>query len=152
MSAIVRQCTVEELEREANFTTLISEYSEYAIKGMPRPVVKMEMYKLLEATGNQHLFGAFFGDILIGFMAVLISAIPHYGVLGAFSESLFVAKKYRKTGAGAQLINMAEELAKDKGAPGLLISAPLGGALSSVLPRRGYSATHSIFFKGFCDA
>ena len=38
------------------------------------------------------------------------------------------------------------------GCPGLLVSAPAGGVLAKVLPRRGYAETNRVFFKELNDA
>ncbi len=39
--------------------------------------------------------------------------------------------------------------ARELGTPGLLVSAPMGGSLAEVLPRRGFAETNRVFFKGF---
>lgn len=147
MAVIIKKCTVAEIESASNFPALINEYAEYAIKGMPHPSIKMEMYRVLEAAGMQHVYGAFWEEKLVGFVSVLLSVIPHYGIVGAFSESLFVAQQYRKTGAGLKLIQMAESISREFESPGLLISAPTGGVLAKVLPEVGYDATHTLFFR-----
>lgn len=152
MSVIVKQCTVAEIESASNFPALINEYSEYAIEGMPEPLVKMETYRVLERAGLQFVFGAFLGNTLVGFMSVLVSCIPHYGIIGTYSESLFVAKEHRKTGAGLKLIHAAESMAKNAGAPGLIISAPTHGILAEVLPEIGYTDTHHLFFRRLDNA
>lgn len=152
MSMIVKQCSVSEIECAPNFSALLEEYASYAIEGMPHPSVKMETYKILEKTGTQYSIGAFLDGRLTGFMSILLSVIPHYGIIGAFSESLFVAMEYRKFGAGLKLIRAGEKIARDKGAPGLIISAPVGGALAEVLPEIGYSDTHILFFRKLGNA
>lgn len=147
MSVIIRQCTVAEIEAAPNFSNLLDEYATYAIPGMPSPAVKMEHYRLLEKSGVQTSFGAFLGTTLVGFINVLVSVSPHYGITGAYSESLFVAKEYRKLGAGLRLIRAAEAVVKEKGAPGLIISAPAGSPLTDILPEIDYRQTHILFFK-----
>jgi GNAT superfamily N-acetyltransferase len=76
---------------------------------------------------------------------VLKPVIPHYGVAIAVTESFFVGKEYRKSGAGLKLLRAAE--AHAEGAPGLLVSAPVGGTLAEVLPHLGYRETNRVFFK-----
>ena len=110
------------------------------------------MYYQLESAGVLQSFGAFLNDAPIGFITVLSTIMPHYGVCLSVSESFFVLKDFRKTGAGLRLLRMAEERAKSVGAPGLLVSAPFGGVLAGVLPHVGYAPSNTVFFKGFRDA
>lgn len=110
------------------------------------------MYGVLEKSGVFHTIGAFLADKLIGFVTVLVSIAPHVGVFMAVTESLFVAKEHRKTGAGLKLIRQAEACAVERGAPCLLISAPLGGNLAEVLPHVGYTETNRIFFRKLVNA
>lgn len=146
----VRQCSADEvLGAEA----LLKEYAtELVVDGAPAFSAKTEIYHTLEASGLFHTIGAFLGDKLVGFVTVLVSVAPHVGVLMAVTESLFVAKAHRKTGAGLKLIRQAEACAIEKGAPCLLISAPFGGVLAEVLPRIGYVETNRIFFRDLAHA
>jgi len=91
--------------------------------------------------------GAFLGDKLVGFVAVLTPIVPHYGVVIAVTESLFVGKVYRRTGAGLKLLRAAEMHSIDAGSPMLTVSAPSGGVLAEVLPRLGYRETNRSFVK-----
>jgi GNAT superfamily N-acetyltransferase len=152
MSVIVRHCTVAEILQAPNIDQIAAEYaSESSIKGMPHPVGKMEMYHQLEAVGALSAFGAFVDDLPVGFITVLSTIMPHYSVYLTVSESFFVLKAHRKTGAGLRLLRMAEDRAREVGAPGLLVSAPYGGVLADVLPGVGYTPSNTVFFKGFRD-
>ena len=106
------------------------------------------MYKILEDSGALCCFGAYQGETMIGFITVLTHVMPHYGALIATTESFFVAKAYRKTGAGTLLRQTVERHAQGRGAAGVLICAPYGGQLAKVLPRAGYRQTNQVFFKG----
>ncbi len=153
MSLIVRRCTVAEVEQNANFPSLAKEYAaESAIHGLPAPTEKIAAYHHIEKSGYFQCYGAFISDKLVGFIAVLMPIIPHYGVAITVSESLFVAKEYRKRGAGIKLLRAAETHAKDAGSPGLMVSAPVGGRLADVLPGLGYKETNRVFFRELADA
>lgn len=144
----VRKCTISELENNPNFAGLVGEYAvESAISGLPHPSGKMVLYKVLETSGVLYASAAYFDARLIGFLVVLSSVNPHYGVCLSTTESLFVGREYRKTGAGLKLIRDAERVSREVGSPGLLISAPMGGDLAEVLPRIGYEETNRTFFK-----
>jgi GNAT superfamily N-acetyltransferase len=153
MSVAVRRCGIAEIECNANFPALASEYAaEAAIHGLPPPDEKIASYRLIEASGYFQGYGAFLGDLLIGFIAVLTPIIPHYGIAVTVTESFFVGAAFRKTGAGLKLLRAAERHARDAGSPGLLISAPSTGRLARVLPRLGYRETNRVFFREIVHA
>jgi len=152
MSLIIRKCTISELENASNIHELLEEYAvESSIKGLPHPFAKVDTYKHLESIGAIDVTAAFFEYLLIGYIIVLAPVLPHYSVKVAVGESFFVAKEYRKTGAGLKLLREAERYASDAGALGILISTPFGGDLAEVLPRVGYDETNRVFFKAIAD-
>lgn len=150
MPLSIKECTIAELLAAPNSAAILEAYAaECAIEGLPKPVAKLDMYKVLQESGGLRVIGAFIGDILAGYITILASIMPHYGIVIAVTESFFVAPAYRRTGAGLMLLNEAEAYAKSVGCPGLLVSAPFGGNLAEVLPHRGYEETNRVFFKGF---
>lgn len=153
MGIEIKNYSIEELYNAVNVSELFNEYEqESAIKGLPRISAKKETYLNLEKSGTLHIIGAFLDNVLIGFVTIISPIMPHYDALVSVAESLFVAKKYRKSGAGLKLQKAAEEHANSLGSPGLLFSAPYGGVLAEVLPRRGYKETNRVFFKKFNEA
>jgi GNAT superfamily N-acetyltransferase len=150
---IIRHCTVAEILQAPNIERITEEYAaESAIKGLPHPIAKMEMYYALETAGALYVIGAFVDGRPIGFISVLSTIMPHYSVCLSVSESFFVLKCARGSGAGLKLLRAAEARAREVGSPGLLVSAPHGGALAEVLPHVGYRPSNAVFFKGFADA
>lgn len=144
----IRPCTVSEIQSSEQFNDLLAEYAaESAISGMPPPSAKMDMYRGLEQSGAIVIFGAFVAEQLVGFLVVLAPLLPHYGRTVATAESFFVAKEYRSSGAGLELLRQAEKHADNIGSPALLVSAPAGGVLEKVLPRVGYEHSNTVFFK-----
>src|SRR5690606_9497097 len=79
------------------------------------------------------MFGARVDGVLVGFIVLLTSMNPHYSVVLGAVESFFVAAAHRKSGAGVKLLREARRAAKDRGAVGLLVSAPFGAELSVLL-------------------
>jgi GNAT superfamily N-acetyltransferase len=145
---VIRNCTIQEISESSNIDELLNEYAaESAIKDLPHPNAKVKSYQSLEKAGAIHAFGAFLDNTLVGFITVLSPVLPHYDLRIAVAESFFVAKAYRKTGAGLRLLRAAEVHSADIGASGLLVSAPTGGNLAEVLPHVGYSDTNRVFFK-----
>ncbi len=144
----VRKCAFAEIEGHPDFPALHQAYgAECALHGLPPPTEKGAAYRLLDGSAAFQIYGAFRSERLIGFVALLTPVLPHYGVAIAVAESLFVAPEQRKTGAGLQLLHAAETHARALGSPGLLVSAPTGGPLGKVLPRRGYRETNRVFLK-----
>jgi GNAT superfamily N-acetyltransferase len=104
---------------------------------------------MLEQVGTAHTIGAFREDDLVGFIIVLVAVLPHFGRRVASTESFFVAQSERKSGAGLQLLREAERLARELGAVGFFVSAPIGSRLASVMPRARYREASTIFFRSF---
>ena len=147
-SISIRDCSVADIEAAPNLPELLSEYgAEAAIDGLGQPEAQLDTYHLMETLGVLHIVGAFKGDTLIGFLIMVVSTLPHYGVRIASTESFFVASAYRKTGAGLKLLHAAEDLAADMNASGFFVSAGIRSRLEQIMPAIGYRETNRIFFK-----
>ena len=145
--------TVAELFNSPNWDELLEEYeSEAAVRGTPPISAKIGTYRSLEQHGVLYPFAAHRDHLLIGFITVLAAPLPHYDRVFAVSESFFVAKAHRMSGAGLKLLHLAEMRARELGSPGLFVSAPFEGDLYKVLPRLDYQETNRVFFKAFYDA
>lgn len=149
MSITVKTCTVDTMENDRCFTALINGYAEESVipeLGKANP--QLGMYRKLESAGVLTVIAAYREEILQGFIAFVVLPSPHQGATIATVQSFYVHPEYRKQGAGLKLLREAERIAKEKGAIGVFVSAPLGGKLASVLPRKGYRPTNLSFFKG----
>lgn len=152
MGLHIRRVTIAEMEAQPHIYTMLEEYAaESAIKGLPHPAAKASTYKNLEAIGTLVSFGAFDEERLIGYINVMLPVLPHFDQMIAVSESFFVLKEFRKTGAGLKLLRIAETFSFEKGSPGFLVSAPLFGDLCDVLPSVGYVPTSCVFFKNLAS-
>ena len=139
----IRPCTVSDIYESG----IASDYFEYAIDGMATPEVQWSRYEALAAGSMLYPIGAFMDGKLIGFVFVLLTTSLHYGVPIASTESFFVLREYRNTGAGLQLLGAAENLAREHGASGVMVMAPEGKELVQILPQFGYKDTHRLFLK-----
>lgn len=149
---MIQICTISDLESQPHIHEMLDEYAqESAIHGLPHPKVNIETYRALEKVGAIHILGAFLEEKLIGFFVVLSPVLPHFGVKVAVAESFFVSKEHRKTGAGLKLLKAAEAYAMAVGSCGLLVSAPMNGILSEILPNVGYNETSRVFFRSFTN-
>lgn len=144
----IEPTTAASLFADPDWNALAAEYAaECRIEGLPPASGRFETYAALEGMGVLHSFAARVDGRLAGFVAMLANKAPHYDVVICVTESFFVAGAQRKTGAGLRLLAAAEDKARELGSPGLLVSAPFGGRLFEVLPRRGYVEANRVFFK-----
>jgi len=141
--------TFDALSAYPEFQGLVDEYvAEAAFTGLPAPNHQPDIYRNLEAAGVLQILASFEGIHLTGFLGLLVTVMPHYGVRLGTTESFFVASRYRKTGAGLKLLREAEKVAQGMGAVGLMVSSPMGGRLAEVLAGSdGYSEINRIFFR-----
>ena len=145
----IRQITIDDLRFAPGVDALLREYAqECGIAGLPKPKAEWLTYARLEHHGALHVIGSYLDGILVGFCHVLVSLNPHYSALLAVTESLFVATAHRGTGAGLALLGEAGSIARQRGAVGLLVSAPTGGSLAAVLERsKGFRETNRAFLQ-----
>lgn len=144
----VRKVTVAEVAAAANLQALFDDYAaEAKNKDLPAHRPNIAAYAGMEKAGLMHVFAAYHGEALVGFLTLLVTVMPHYGIPMATTESFFVAGDYRKGGTGQKLLDSAEAYAKLIGANAMFVSAPVGGRLSEALPMMGYRETNRIFFR-----
>ena len=146
--AEIKRITFEGLSTRPEFDSLVSEYAdECQISGLPRCKYDGSTYYLLENLNVIHFAAAFVNGVLVGFSSLIVTKMPHYSQILAVTESIFVSKEHRGSGAGMMLIREMEFIARDGGAIGILVSAPKGGRLNALMPNIGYSHTNEVFFK-----
>jgi len=144
----IKRATVSDLFACPEITELLQEYADQSSNTeLPPANPQQEIYMRMEEAGFFHVIAAFRGRELIGFAAVVVAVLPHYGVPVATMESIFVRNRHRHYGAGIKLVREAENLAREQGAKGLLVTAPAGGRLSLVMPKIGYRKTNTVFFR-----
>jgi GNAT superfamily N-acetyltransferase len=149
---VIRECSPDELANASNFDGLCAEYAaESGIAEFGEHKVDLAMYRAIEATGIGCCIGAWRGDELVGFVALTLTLMPHYSQIVGSVVSHFVASSARKGGTGTRIRQFAERIAAERGAVGMMLSAPLGSRLDAILPRSGYRATHHLYFKGFAQ-
>lgn len=150
----IRSCTVDDAFDSPVFAALCDEYRHESSRN-PNPAGALpdrEGYTRLVAAGLLYPLGVFAGETLVGFCAVIVSPVLHFGgVVMASTETLFIAKAHRSGCAGLKLLRAAESVAAQVGASGLYVSAPTGGRLERLLPRVGYHETNRVFFRSVKD-
>lgn len=147
-STVIRLSKVADILAAPGFDALVAEYIEECATYGVTPTPQWNHYHALEAAGVLHVIGAFKGERLVGFLALLVNRVPHYPAPIGVSESFFVSKD--APGAGLKLRREAENIARSLGAQGMCISVPIGGrAERFMVASRGYASIHRVFFKGF---
>jgi GNAT superfamily N-acetyltransferase len=150
MAPVIRECSADEIANALNFHALCAEYAaESGISELGSANVDIPMYRSMEAAGMGCCIGAWQGDDLVGFGVVTLSILPHFSKRIGCLISFFVATSARKRGAGTRIRQTAERIAKERGAVGMMISAPIDSRLDMILPRSRYRATNRLYFRSF---
>lgn len=146
MSINVVRCEVDDLINSEGLDKVLAAYAdECAYADLPKPSPHFDTYRLLEASGNMQAIGAWDDETLVGFAIVVCYISPHYGRVLAVTESMFMLEPHRS----GRLVKAVEKVAQDRGAVGLLISAPAEGDLDQALtqPRHGYRKVAHAYLK-----
>lgn len=144
----VSQCSVAEIFDDERFEELIAEYAaESKAEEAPDYDPDRDLYERLEKMGVLHTVKVVYRGKMIGFALVLVNQVPHYKALLATTESVFVEKAMRWTGAGLALIRSAEKIAKLHGCKALFVSAPTGGSINKLMPNIKYRECHKVYTK-----
>lgn len=126
---------------------LLAEYAaECAVPGLPPINPCWAMYEVLESSGGYQVFAAYIDGKMAGFSGILATINPHYSVMMATVESLFVGGGYRDGVAPARLMRTIEAHAAARRCTAILYSALAGSFLEKALGKR-YARTNSVFCK-----
>lgn len=148
MPVVIRECPADELATASNFDALCTAYAaESGIPELGTANVDIPMYRSMEAVGMGCCIGAWDGNELVGFGVLTLSVLPHFSKRIGCLISFFVASGARKGGTGTRIRHLAEAIATERGAVGMMISAPSESRLDVILPRIGYRATNRLYFK-----
>ncbi|MGN6580171.1 MAG: GNAT family N-acetyltransferase [Bordetella sp.] len=148
---LVRQTSVAELACEPNLYDLVKAYAAESGKSVHgEAVLDIAAYQRMQDAGLSRTIGAWRNGSLIGFLIVMVTPVPHWGgQVVASTESYFVLQGERHGGVGLKLRQLAEQLAREAGARGLYLSAPVGSRLDKVMQRSGYRPSNMNYFKEF---
>lgn len=126
---------------------LLEEYAkECAQPELGETCPQPSIYEAMEKSEALRVFGVFHGDRLIGFAALLLYVLPHYGKKITTTESIFVAAAERNTGAGTKLLQFIEHYAEQNDCAAVLYTAPAGSQFSRVLAAQSrYRHSNNVF-------
>lgn len=145
MAIRISRIPFAELESDPDFPALVEGYTrECAIPEFTPGEVQVDTYLAMEAHGALHVWAVRHETRLVGFLLILAHKLPHFGVLTAIVESIYVHPDHRGD-SGITLVNQAKAFALEIHARGLLMSAPVGGQLAKLLPLLGFRHTNETF-------
>lgn len=144
---MIRPVSYAEILEAPNAKALLDEYAqECSIPLIGEACPQADMYSAMEATGMFQAFGVFDEERLIGFAALLIYVLPHYGRKIATVESLFLSKAHRSAQGGSALMETIESYAKEQGCVAILYNARAESQLERLLTLlKPYERTNSVF-------
>ena len=128
---------------------LLDEYAaECAQPELGETCPQPALYEVMEKSDTLRVFGVFEGEKLIGFAALLLYVLPHYGKKVATTESIFISAEKRSTGAGAKLLQFIERYAEQNGCKAVLYTAPTHSQFSRVLEAQDrYRHSNNVFIR-----
>lgn len=146
---IVRLSNIAEIEHAPNAQAFHDAYAaESRMPEIGEPCAQFDIYRAMEARGALHIIAAFDEAQLAGMIFLLISRLPHYGIVTSVVESFFVPVPYRKKGVGLQLLALAEEHSAELGAKAMLVSAPTNSVLSTLLSKsKNYRPSNDVYVR-----
>jgi GNAT superfamily N-acetyltransferase len=142
---MIRKVSYSKLFMDDAFPEIVEQYGrECSALGTPNP--DPLLYAMLENSGGFQAFGVYDGDKLIGFGAVLVYVLPHFGRKIAASESVFILKENRKSWLGIDLLEEMKNHARSNGCEKFIYSAPVGSRFDQML-RTLYPHTNNIYIE-----
>ena len=146
----VRRVTPDEVASSPEFERLTRQYfDECGNKAYDGPMPTIDQYRDLHKSGALHVSGLFDGSALVGFVCVLLVNYMHFSKPCASVESIYLDPAFRATRGGFMLFEAARGMAKELGAVGLYLSAPVGSRLDRIARAKRWRQTDSVFFIDF---
>ena len=127
---------------------LLAEYStECSIPEIGEANPQAAIYEAMESSGVMQCFGAYQHGALVGFAAIIVYVLPHYGQKIAAVESLFVTESERPA-TGRALLDAIEAHGRSSQCQVILYSAPADSRLERMLSAaKSYRRSNSVFVK-----
>jgi len=140
--------SVDKLIADQEELNLFIEYSsEGKIEIVDDQLPDYEMYYVMEESGALTVIGSYEEDVLVGFIIMIVTKMPHYSSISATFDSFFIHKDYRDHGRGRDLVKYSESIAVDQGASISMMYAPKDSRLSKAARLFGYKDTNTIYTK-----
>ncbi len=109
--------------------------------------VKFDKYLEMEELGVHFIVMAYDGADVIGYNSMFISPTPHTGEITALTDTIFIKKEYRQCGLGTELIRLAEEESKKRGATNIMVTFKNNDSHPAIVQELGFFSYETIYAK-----
>ncbi len=109
--------------------------------------VDFNQYLKLEELGTHFIVVTFSDEELVGYNSMFVSPSPHTKELTALTDTVYIKKEYRKEGLGGEMIRLAEEEAKARGAQHMMVTFKNGDSHPNIVEDLGFFSYETIYAK-----
>lgn len=120
--------------------------TEAAFSARP-PEPNRDIYTALADAGALIIMTVTDGEALVGYASAVISPHPHYDMLVAQHDTLYLAPAYRLGSLGLRLMSAIEREAVARGAERMMWHAKPGSTFARLVERMGYAPEETIYHK-----
>lgn len=113
--------------------------------------VDFDKYVKMEELGAHFMIVAYEGGQLLGYNSIFITPSPHTGELTALTDTIFLKKQYRKGQVGSEMIKLAEDVAKSKGAKHFMVTFKNDKPHDNIVKDLGFFSYETIYAKYIGD-
>ena len=111
------------------------------------PEPNRAIYAALADAGALIILTVTDGESLVGYASAAISPHPHYDMLVAQHDTLYLAPAYRLGSLGLRLMAALEREATNRGAERMMWHAKPGSTFARMVERMGYQPEETIYHK-----
>ena len=111
------------------------------------PEPHREVYDAMAAAGCLIAFSATVDGAVIGYASAFVCRHPHYDMVLAHHDTLYLHPAYRNGSTGLRLMKAIEQEAFARGAERMMWTAKPGSAFERILQGKGYRAEEIIYCK-----
>lgn len=113
--------------------------------------VDFDKYIQMGELGVHYVVVAYTDSKLVGYNSMFLSVSPHTGELTATTDTIFLRKEYRATGAGSKLVSLGEVEAKAKGAQNIMVTFKNDQPHPNIVKEHGFFSYETIYAKYIGD-
>lgn len=109
--------------------------------------VDFSQYLEMEELGIHFIVVAYTDECLVGYNSMLVSPSPHTRELTAATDTIFIKKEYRKAGIGSEMIKLAEQEARVRGAKHIMVTFKNDSPHPEIVKEQGFFSYETIYAK-----
>ena len=109
--------------------------------------VDFKQYLKMEELGIHFIVMAYTDTELVGYNSMLVSPRPHTRELTALTDTIFIKKEYRKCGIGSEMIRLAEQESRRRGAQHIMVTFKNDSPHPEIIKEQGFFSYETIYAK-----